>query len=136
MRRRRVMIGRDGGDGRGTFDERTANPPAAERSHRPAGLCVGPGHMVVHGNPAFLADFGRGALGLPAREVMVGLPAEAFALLDAVLTGSRPLARWIRRDDEDWRLTAMPRLDPETQEVYGVAFHLRASSDVPVVRDA
>ena len=48
----------------------------------------------------------------------------------------RPLARWIRRDDEDWRLTAAPRVDPETAETYGVAFHLRARSDMPILRAA
>ena len=30
----------------------------------------------------------------------------------------------------------MPQFDPETQEPYGVAFHLRARSDLPVVLDA
>ena len=119
-------IGRRTGDGLG----RTVPMEA----RRPAGLCVGPGHRLVHGNPAFLAEFGRAAIGLPAREVMLGLPPETFALLDAVLAQGRPLARWIRRDDGEWRLTAMPRLDPETQEPYGVAFHLRARADLPVVR--
>jgi hypothetical protein len=103
---------------------------------RPAGLCAGPGHIVVYGNPAFLTTFGEGSVGLPAREGMLGLPAEAFALLDQVLRGGRPLALWISREDDDWRLTAKPRFDPETQEPYGVAFHLRARSDLPVLLDA
>ena len=103
---------------------------------RPAGLCSGPGHVVVYGNPAFVAAFGEQSVGLPARESMLGLPAEAFVLLDAVLREGRPLARWITREGEDWRLTAMPRFDPETQEQYGVAFHLRARSDLPVILDA
>ena len=102
---------------------------------RPAGLCAGAGHMVVYGNPAFVSVFGAQSIGLPAREVMIGLPAEAFDLLDAVLRDGRPLARWISRDGDDWRLTAMPRFDPETQQPYGVAFHLRARSDLPVVSD-
>jgi hypothetical protein len=102
---------------------------------RPAGLCAGVGHMVVYGNPAFVSAFGAQSVGLPAREVMIGLPAEAFELLDAVLRDGRPLARWVSRDGDDWRLTAMPRFDPETQEPYGVAFHLRARSDLPVVSD-
>jgi hypothetical protein len=109
---------------------------ASGSTTRPAGLCVGAGHILVHGNAAFVAEYGEASIGLPAREVMVGLPGETFSLLDAVLHRGRPLARWIRRDDEDWRLTAMPRLDPETNLPYGVAFHLRARSDVPVVRDA
>jgi hypothetical protein len=100
---------------------------------RPAAFCGGPGHLVVHGNPDFVAAFGAGCVGLPAREGLVDLPHEAFEMLDLVLARGRPLACWITRDGEDWRLTAAPRLDPETEEPYGVAFHLRARSDVPVV---
>ena len=100
---------------------------------RPAAMCSGPGHIVIYGNPAFLAEFGEVAIGLPARESMLGLQADAFGLLDAVLREGRPLARWVTRDDEDWRLTAVPRRDPETDEIHGVAFHLRARSDVPTV---
>src|SRR2546423_11479472 len=100
---------------------------------RPAAFCFGTGHVVMHGNAAFRAAFGERAVGLPAREVLLDLPSEAFDLLDAVLAGGRPLARWIRRGREEWRLTAAPRVDPETNEVYGVLFHLRARSDLPVV---
>ena len=100
---------------------------------RPAAMCSGPGHIVVYGNPAFLAEFGEGAIGLPARENMLGLPTDAFGLLDAVLREGRPLARWVTRDEEEWRLTAVPRRDPGTDEIHGVAFHLRARSDVPTV---
>lgn len=102
---------------------------------RPAGLCAGPGHLVVYGNGAFRRAFGAQSIGMPAREVMLDLPDAAFSLLDAVLVDGRPWARWIRRGGEGWRLTATPRLDPGTDEVYGVAFHLRARSDVPVVTD-
>jgi len=102
---------------------------------RPAAMCSGPGHIVVYGNPAFLAEFGEVAIGLPARESMLGLQADAFGLLDAVLREGRPLARWVTRDDEEWRLTAVPRRDPGTDEIHGVAFHLRARSDVPTVDD-
>lgn len=107
--------------------------PTSDR--RPAGLATGPGHVVVHGNPAFRTTFGDGAVGLPARETMLDLPPEAFALLDAVLHDGRPLARWVRRADGEWRLIAIPRRDPATAEVYGVAFHLRARSDVPILSD-
>lgn len=100
---------------------------------RPAGLCAGPGHLVVYGNPAFVARFGPGVLGMPAREVMVGLPPDAFELLDAVLATGRPLARWIVVDGERWRMTVAPRTEPGTNETYGVAFHLRSASDRPVV---
>jgi hypothetical protein len=100
---------------------------------RPAGMCTGPGHVVVYGNPAFVTEFGGEAVGLPAREGMLGLPSTAFALLDAVLRDGRPFARWVRRGGQEWRLTAMPRLDPETGEPYGVAFHLRRRADRPTV---
>jgi hypothetical protein len=103
----------------------------AER--RPAGLCTGAGHVIVYGNAAFVSEFGRTSIGLPARESMIGLPPAAFALFDAVLGGGRPLARWVRLDGTEWRLTAIPRLDPETREPYGIAFHLRRRSDLPVV---
>lgn len=68
---------------------------------------------------------------MPARETLIDLPPGAFELLDAVYTRGRPLARWIERGDETWRMTAIPRRDPDTEEVYGVAFHLRARSDMP-----
>ena len=82
----------------------------------PVALCVGPGHLVVHGNPAFVAEFGEGCIGLPAREGLIGLPAEAFAVLDAVFASGRPLARWIVRDGDESRLTVAPRVDPESGE--------------------
>ncbi|HLY15127.1 MAG TPA: hypothetical protein VKR24_12320 [Candidatus Limnocylindrales bacterium] len=103
-------------------------------SQRPAGMCLGTGHLVVYGNPAFVATFGPHCVGMPARETMLSLPAEAFELLDAVLAEGRPLARWIAIGVDQWRLTAMPRLDFETGRAYGVSFHLRRRSDLPVVR--
>jgi hypothetical protein len=39
----------------------------------------------------------------------------------------------VRLDDEEWRLTAIARIDPETGTPCGVAFHLRARSDLPVL---
>ena len=103
-------------------------PPA----RRPAAICRGPGHLVAYGNPAFVATFGARAVGLPARESLVDLPPVAFTLLDTVLARGKPLARWIRFGGQDWRMTVAPRMDPNG-EVYGVAFHLRARSDVPAV---
>ena len=100
---------------------------------RPAAVCFGPGHVVMHGNPAFIAVFGEVAVGLPAREILVDLPGAAFELMDAVFCGGRPLATWLHKDDEDWRFTVAPRIDPETHETYGVTFHLRARSDVPIL---
>lgn len=109
------------------------DPDLAPAATRPAGICAGPGHVLIYGNPAFHAQFGSRCIGMPAREVMVDLPETAFALFDAVLERGRPLARWIQRGEEQWRLTAMPRRDPETESVDGVAFHLRARDDQPVV---
>lgn len=100
---------------------------------RPAAFCFGPGHVVVHGNPAFVSSFGASAVGLPAREILIDLPGAAFDLMDAVLEGGKPLATWLPGPDEDWRLTVAPRIDPETGETYGVSFHLRARSDVPIL---
>lgn len=101
---------------------------------RPAGMCLGSGHLVVYGNPAFVAIFGQQCVGMPARETMLSLPSEAFDLLDAVLREGRPLARWIAIGGDDWRMTAIPRLDFETSRAYGVSFHLRRRSDLPVIR--
>ena len=100
---------------------------------RPAAFCVGPGHVVVHGNPAFISAFGESAVGLPSREILVDLHSAAFVLMDAVFESGKPLATWLPGSDEDWRLTVAPRVDPETGETYGVSFHLRARSDVPIV---
>ena len=98
-------------------------------TRRPAAMCLGPGHLVVHGNPAFVAAFGAAAIGVPAREGILSLPPAALAVLDAVFTRGRPAARWIRWSGADWRLTVAPRLDVETGEVYGVSLHLRARGD-------
>jgi len=106
----------------------------ANATQRPAGMCLGPGHLIVYGNPAFVATFGQRSVGMPARETMLSLPADAFELLDAVLAESRPLARWIGSGLDEWRMTAMPRLDFETGQAYGVSFHLRRRSDVPILR--
>jgi len=96
---------------------------------RPAGFCVGAGHVVMYGNPAFVARFGERCLGMPAREVMVDLPEAGFEVFDAVYSGGRALARWVTIDGEEWRVVARPRQDPDTGMTYGVAFHLRARSD-------
>lgn len=97
----------------------------------PSGICHGPGLIVVHGNSAFKRVFGDGSVGLPAREGMLGLSRTGFTLLDAVLRQGRPLARWVRLAGETWRMTAAPRVDPGTGEIYGVAFHLRPRNQPP-----
>ena|ERR1035437_3097164 len=101
-----------------------ARPVIGGASIHPAGMCVGAGHKVVYGNPAFVAAFGASSVGLPAREVMLGLSRDGFAVMDAVLARGRPAARWVRLGNEEWRLTVAPRVDPGTAEVYGVRFHL------------
>ena len=108
-------------------------PVVGAPERRPAGFCRGAGHLVGYGNPAFVATFGPAAVGMPARESLVELPASAFALLDAVLACGKPLARWIRFVGADWRMTVAPRVDPGNGEVCGVAFHLRVRSDVQVI---
>jgi hypothetical protein len=87
----------------------------------------------MHGNPAFQASFSASAIGLPAREILVDLPNAAFDVMDTVFAEGRPLATWLPGPGEDWRLTVAPRRDPETGETYGVTFHLRARSDVPLL---
>lgn len=112
---------------------RAARPRAGAET-RPAALAFGPGHLVLYGNPAFRAAFGNASVGLPAREVMLDCPPEAFAVLDAVLEKGRPFARWIERGGREWRLTAVPRRELGSEEVYGVAFHLRARDDLPILK--
>jgi hypothetical protein len=97
----------------------------------PAGMCQGAGLIVVYGNPAFKRVFGEGSVGLPAREGMLGLSRTGFTLMDAVIRQGRPLARWVRLAGETWRMTAAPRADLESGEVYGVAFHLRPRDPQP-----
>jgi hypothetical protein len=91
----------------------------------PAGFCRGAGLIVIYGNEAFRSMFGPGCIGMPAREGMIGLSREGFAVMDAVLARGRPAARWVKLRGDQWRLTCAPRIDPESGETYGVAFHLR-----------
>ena len=91
-------------------------------------MCLGPGHVVVFGNQAFVAAFGSAAVGIPAREGIVSLPREAMAILDLVYDRGKPLARWIAWAGGEWRLTVAPRVDVDGG-VYGVSIHLRARTD-------
>jgi hypothetical protein len=108
-------------------DEGPAGSAGLEESSTgfPAGMCRGRGHVLAYRNPAMVARFGGTSVGMPIREAVPDLPAEAFGLLDTVLVAGKPLARWIRFGGERWRMTAVPRTDPVTGEVYGVSFHLR-----------
>jgi hypothetical protein len=106
---------------------------AARSAIRPAAICHGLGHIVKYGNAAFIAAFGDSCVGMPARECLLALPADAFALLDIVLSQGRPFSRWVRFGEDEWRMTAAPRVDHGTGEIYGVAFHLRSRYDLPVL---
>lgn len=101
-------------------------PAPAQRgaAQEPVALLYGPGQRIVHGNAAFVAEFGGNKVGLPAREALVGLPAAAFEVVDRVLAAGRPLACWLDIAGERRRLTVAPRRDPETAEIYGVAIRL------------
>lgn len=92
-------------------------------------MLYGPGQRIVHGNPAFIAEFGAASVGLPAREVMVGVPGRVFEVAERVLASGRPLACWLDVAGERRRLTVAPRRDPETAEVYGVAIRLARERD-------
>jgi len=108
----------------GTGPER---PPAAEPA--PAAFHYGAGHMIMHGNQAFVDMFGRSVVGQPAREAMVGLPSKAFDLMDLVFTTGKPGACRLTTAAGERRLVVAPRRDPETGEIYGVTTHLRPVAD-------
>jgi hypothetical protein len=78
----------------------------------------------MYANPAFQGEFGDRCIGLPAREVMVALPSEAFEVMDLVLQRGKPLARRVRTADGARRIVVAPRTDPENGLVYGVVSHL------------
>ena len=94
-------------------------PPA------PAAFHLGAGHLIVHGNSAFIEAFGPDAIGQPAREAMVSLPPKAFALMDLVFSSGKAGACQVATDGGSRRFVVAPRRDPETGEVYGVTTHLR-----------
>ena len=92
----------------------------------PAAFHFGPAHVIMHGNPAFLAAYGQASVGMPAREAMTELPRAAFELMDRVYREGRPLARRLALPNGERRLVVVPRTDPETGETYGVTTHVRA----------
>jgi hypothetical protein len=103
-----------------------AEPARERRATGPSAFLFGAGHVIVHGNAAFVEEYGRAAVGLPAREALTDLPAAAFALLDRVLSEGRPLAtRVTLRTGERRRLVAAPRRELESTETYGVVLHIR-----------
>ena len=98
---------------------RTSGGPA------PAAFHLGAGHLIVHGNPAFVETFGREAIGQPAREALIGLPPKAFELMDLVFRTGKAGACRVTTAAGPRRLVVAPRQDPETAETYGVTTHLR-----------
>ena len=99
--------------------------PAPSTSPNPAAFHLGPGHVIVFGNPAFVAAYGGDTLGQPAREAMVDLPSAAFEVMDRVLREGRPLALRMRVSGAERRLLVVPRTEVDTGETYGVATYLR-----------
>jgi hypothetical protein len=95
----------------------------------PAAFHLGAGHLIVHGNPAFVEAFGADAIGQPAREALLDLPPKAFELMDLVFRTGVPGACRVVTARGPRRLVVAPRQDPETGETYGVTTHLRAIGD-------
>ena len=91
----------------------------------PAAFHVGAGHIIVHGNTAFLDEFGPETVGQPAREALLDLPPKAFQLMDLVYSSGKPGACRIATPAGERRLVVAARQDPETGETYGVTSHLR-----------
>ncbi len=98
---------------------------SAARRPYPAAFHVGPGHLIVHGNAAFIEAFGSGCVGQPAREALLDLPPAAFELMDLVYRRGAALACRIATSSGERRLVVAARNDPETGETYGVISHLR-----------
>ncbi len=101
----------------------TQSPEPTAVQH-PAAMLTGPGHLIVYGNGPFLAEFGTECIGLPAAEALVTFPRAAFDLLDRVLRDGTPLKRRVTVNGSPRSLTAAPRRDIATDEVYGVMLHL------------
>ena len=87
-------------------------------------LLYGPGHRIVHANPAFVAEFGVFPLGVPASEALIDLPPLVLQVVERAIAEARPLACWVEVAGRRRRLTVAPRSDVETGEVYGVALRL------------
>ena len=102
--------------------------PTSPGPPSPAAFHYGAGHMIVHGNPAFIEAFGPSTVGQPAREAMLDLPAKAFELMDLVLSTGKPGACAVMTAAGPRRLVVAPRRDPETGEIYGVTTHLRPAA--------
>lgn len=105
-------------------DSAIAAPSTAQQ---PVALLYGRGRLIVHGNPAFVAEFGGGCLGLPATEALPDWPRRVFEVIDRAYDAGKPVAAWVSVGGARRRLTVAPRADVETREVYGVAIRLAAA---------
>jgi hypothetical protein len=112
-----------------TADEPTPGAAHEPRPPAPAAFHLGAGHLIVHGNAAFIEAFGREAIGQPAREALLDLPPKAFGLMDLVYATGKPGASRVTTASGPRRLVVAPRQDPETGETYGVTTHLRPIDD-------
>jgi len=83
----------------------------------------------VFGNAPFLDEFGRDCDGVPAAEGMLGVPRTAFRLMDRVYRNGVPGALAVTIRGRERRLVVVPRNDPETGEVYGLAVHIVPRAD-------
>jgi len=101
-------------------DQPGSEPPVQQ----PVALLYGPGHRIVHANPAFVAEFGAIQIGMPASEALLDLPPRVLEVVDRSMASGRPLATWIEIHGARRRLTVAPRSDPETGEIYGVAIRI------------
>jgi hypothetical protein len=98
--------------------------PTGDRTQRPTAMLYGAGHVVVYGNPPFIALFGAGCIGLPAAEALIDLPHAAFAVMDVAYREGRLLACRVPMLGGAWRMTVAERRDIGTGEVYGIAVRL------------
>jgi hypothetical protein len=115
-------------------EARPAGLPAASRPRQPqqpVALLYGRGRLIVHANPAFLAEFGAACVGVPASETLTDWPRRAFDVIDRAIETGRPVATWVTVASSRRRLTVAPRADIETGEIYGVALRLAAEGTVP-----
>lgn len=96
-------------------------------AQQPVALLYGRGSRIVHANPAFIAEFGAGCVGLPASEALPEWPRRVFDVIGRVLDAGRPLATYVEIRGARRRLTVAPRRDPEDGEVYGVALRLASA---------
>jgi hypothetical protein len=103
-----------------------SSAPSTSRTpaQQPVALLYRRGRLIVHGNPAFIAEFGAGCLGLPASEALPAWPHRVFEILDRAFDTGRPVAAWVSIDGARRRITVAPRADVETGEIYGVAIRL------------